>query len=288
MAGFQVPISPDDINRLAESIESVQITWLTGISAGAVFVLGLVAASLARRYIRLLGQRTELASPETFRLVGRIAWIAIMFYATSAALGVLGFDVLPLLSVLGIVTIVVAIGLRPLFENIAAGLTLQTRRPIHVGDQVNLFDFEGTVLDMNARTVDIETVAGESVRIPNRNVLDSPIVIYTHKPVRRSTLDVGLDYASDLTNAAEVIRDVVGQTHGVVADPPVHVFLYEFGDSTINASVWFWHKSDFQSAWQVRHEVVINVKRALDEAGITIAFPQRVLWQGDGPAKTVL
>ena len=281
---FQTVDLGPDVDRIADSLDSIQITWVSGLAAGAVFIAGLVAARLARRSIRALGERTHLANPQVFRMAGRIAFYAIVLYTVGAALGFLGFQVLPLISMLGLATIVVLLGLRPLFENFAAGITLQTRRPFDVGDQVLLLENEGTVRDVNTRTVLVETTDGELVHLPNRLVLESAITNFTAVESRRSILDVGLDYDTDLTRAADVILAGVRITPGVKPEPDVNVFVHTFGDSTINVAIWFWHAPEIPTAWAVRHEVAVNVKRALDAAGITIAFPQRVLrWGEQGP-----
>ena len=57
--------------------------------------------------------------------------------------------------------------------------------------------------------------------------------------------------------------------------------MEEFGDSSINLAVRWWHPADIASRWRVRSGVAISVKSALDQAGMTIPFPQRVLWSGE-------
>ncbi len=126
---FQTIDVGTDVGEIANSLESVQITWLTSLTALAVFIAGIIAARLARRSIKALGERTDLASPQVFVVSSRVAFYAIVLYAFGAALGVLGFEVVPFVSMLGLATIVLVLGLRPLFENFAAGVTLQTRRP---------------------------------------------------------------------------------------------------------------------------------------------------------------
>jgi small-conductance mechanosensitive channel len=281
---FQTIEIGEDVTRIADSLGSVQITWLTGVSALAVFIAGFIAARLARRSIRLAGLRTDIATPQTVKVASRIVWLAIMFYSLSASLGILGFEVLPMVSVLGIVTIVAAFGLRPLTENFSAGLTLQSLRPFNVEDQVSILGNVGTVKDVTARTVVVETVEGEVVHVPNRAVLDNPITNYTVRGMRRSSIDVGLDYATDLHRAEQVMQRAASETPGVLAHPAPSVFVHEFGDSTINAVVWFWHEPEIEVGWAVRHRVALSVKTALDRAGITIAFPQNVLWWGEPPS----
>jgi small conductance mechanosensitive channel len=267
-----------DVDRIADNLESVQITWITGLTALAVVIAGLVVARLARNAIMKLGEQTDIASPEAFKLASRIVLYSIVMFAVGAALGVLGFDVVPLISALGVIAVIIAVGLQPFIQNFTAGVTLQTRRPFQAGDQVVLLDVEGTVLEISARSVIVETVGGEIVHLPNRSVLDNRIVNLSAPAVRRSTIEVGLDYATDLARAEATIRSAVQNTAGVAGEPAAQVFVHEFAESTINASVWFWHAPQIREAWAVRHRVALNVKQALDAAGITIAFPQRVLW----------
>ena len=65
-----------------------------------------------------------------------------------------------------------------------------------------------------------------------------------------------------------------------VRDPnrEVELFFNEFGDSSINFSVRFWidffKQTDFLNA---QSEAIIALKKAFDEAGITIPFPIRTL-----------
>ncbi len=273
----------EDLDRIADSLERVQVTWATGLTAVAIFIIGIIVARIARRSIMELGSRSDVATLDAWRFAGRSASYLIVLLSVGAALGVLGFDVVPLLSALGVVAIVLAIGLQPLMENFAAGVTLQARRPFETGDQIKVLDVEGTVLDITSRTVLIESVGGEYVHVPNRKVLDTPMTVFTAKDARRSTLDVGLDYATDLAVAAELIRDTTRNTEGVVPEPSVTVYIHEFDASTINASIWFWHEPTLQNGWEIRHRVAVHVKEALDEAGITIAFPQQVLWWGEPP-----
>ena len=52
-------------------------------------------------------------------------------------------------------------------------------------------------------------------------------------------------------------------------------YVDEFAESTINLRCWIWvHPTE---RWTVKDTAMRNTKRALDAAGITIAFPQRVL-----------
>lgn len=79
-----------------------------------------------------------------------------------------------------------------------------------------------------------------------------------------------------------IILSACAGADGVEAVPPPEAWVEEFGDSSINLVVRYWHASDIASRWRIRNVVAISVKRAFDDAGVTIPFPQRTLWFGPG------
>ena len=71
---------------------------------------------------------------------------------------------------------------------------------------------------------------------------------------------------------------------GVHGRPTPEVSVTEFGESTVNVDVLYWHAPDQATTRRIRSAVAIAIKRALDGAGIDIPFPQRVLRFADGTA----
>src|SRR5439155_24298877 len=109
------------------------------------------------------------------------------------------------------------------------------------------------------------------------DVLDNPIINLTVRGRRRTTLPVGLAFDTDLAKARELLLDVVGTVDGVHAHPPPEAWVEEFGDSSINVAVRFWHAPDGPTMWRVRSDGAVAVKQALGDAGIDMPFPQRVV-----------
>lgn len=71
-----------------------------------------------------------------------------------------------------------------------------------------------------------------------------------------------------------------GTVEEVREQPPPEAWVFEFGESSISIALRYWHPADIASVWRVRSAVA--ARRALDEAGMTIPFPQRTLWFGPG------
>ncbi|HEX2850116.1 MAG TPA: mechanosensitive ion channel family protein [Acidimicrobiales bacterium] len=189
----------------------------------------------------------------------------------------------PLLGAIGIGGIAVALAAQSILSNFIASVLLQTRRPFRRGDQIATNDHEGRVEDVNLRAVVLRSFDGEQVVLPAAAVVASPIVNYTRLGRRRTTLTVGVGYATDLRSAQKVIVDAVRRVDDVHPSPPPEALVQELGESSIDLAVRFWHAPEVATMWRVRSEVAIEVKAALDDAGIEIPFPQRVLWPASPP-----
>jgi small-conductance mechanosensitive channel len=177
--------------------------------------------------------------------------------------------------------LVVALALQSFVENLVSGIVLQSRRPFKVGDTVRLGDFLGNVVDVDSRTVVLQGLDGSWIRIPNSNVANEAIVNLTRSPSRRSSALVGVAYESDLYEATSVLNEALSRVSRVLNDPPPSVVLNEFGNSSITFTLYYWHASDVPSELAARHDVILAVHHALASAGITIAFPQVVVWSGE-------
>ena len=248
--------------------------WLV---AGGVLVAGIAAGrvlqALLSRRIDGGGDSDEDATGLVSRFAGYVVVVAGFVYALS----ILDVRLAPLLGALGIGGLAIAFAAQSIIANFIASILLQLRRPFRRGDQIATNDVEGTVEDVNFRTVVLRTFDGERVFVPCSEVLDNPIVNYTAKGRRRTTVDIGVAYDADLDKARAVLLDATARVDGVLDRPRPEVWVEAFADSAVTLAVRYWHAPDAATLWRVRNEVAIACKRALDDAGISIPFPQRVI-----------
>lgn len=228
---YQVPIQiPETIQ--VETTDVITIGEIVG--AVTVFVLGYLIAQLARRGVRKAVQRIPDTTEFAVKTSGQIAfWIGLTL-GTVLALTVLGVNLGPLIATLVVVFLVLAFALRGYVENLAAGLVLQARRPFRPGHLVSLNEYHGTVREINNRTVVVDSWDGRRLFIPSKAVLDSVIINHTIRGQRRTTLDVGVAYDSDLGEAQRVLLEATTSYEGVYSNPPPDAVVTKFGDSSIN------------------------------------------------------
>jgi small conductance mechanosensitive channel len=246
------------------------------IRAGIIVLVALVAARILQALIERGATRADIDRP-LVPLLARSVRNAVIFGGLLTAVAALDVQLGPLLGALGIGGLAVAFAAKTILENLFASILLRTRRPIRRGDQISTLDCDGTVEDINLRVVVLRTYDGERLFLPCLEVLGHPIVNHTVNGVRRTTLRVGVAYDTDLDRAAGVLEAAVRQADGVLDDPPVEVRVEQFGESSIDFALRYWHAPDNASLWRVRSDVARSVKRRLDEAGITIPFPQRTV-----------
>lgn len=272
--GLVLALAEDADEELEQALQGLDTgDWVT---AAAILVGSILVARLVQRLVRRLVQRGEGGS-QAARLVGRVFAALVMAVGFVYALQTLGVRLAPLLGALGIGGLALAFAAQSILENLFASVLLQSRRPFRLGDQIETNEIEGTVEDVNFRTVVLRTYAGERVLIPCSQVLNTPITNFTAKGTRRTTLDVGVAYGTDLESAQQVLLRAASSVAGVQSQPAPEAWVEEFAESSINFAVRWWHTPDIATMWRVRSGVAMAVKTAFDEAGIQIPFPQRTL-----------
>ena len=263
------------------SLENVLADETTGwewVMAGSAIVAGIVLGLIVRKVFKT-GTRTGEEDDATL-VVARAAQWFLLLCGIAAALGILDVRVTILVGALGIGGIAIVLALQPTLENLFAGLVLHTQRPFRVGEEIASDEIEGRVIDITARSVVVQSFEGERVFVPNTVVLDREVRNRVRHGRRRTTIDVGVAYSTDLRRAADVLLAAAYSVEGVLDTPPPRVFAKAFGDNAIEFELDIWHRPNELIKRQVRSQVVTAVHEMLAAADITIPFPQRTLWWG--------
>lgn len=248
----------------------ILITWLV-----ARLVRGVVA--------RLLKRVSH--SEQVNWLLAQAVYVAVFAAGTFIALGILGLDktVASLMAGAGIVTLALGFAFQDIAANLMAGIYLSVRRPFRRGQLIKTQDYFGTVNQVNLRWTEVYTQQGQLVLIPNKQVFENPIMNYSSLGRRRIDLNVGVSYGDDLAKAREVAVRAVEEIPQRLPDRPIELYYEEIGESSINFVVRFWIPFSKQGDYlEARSEAIERIKKAFDEAGITIPFPVRTLDLGVG------
>ena len=232
---------------------------------------------LLRRMLRKTLELSQLPSTVA-DLASRAFYYALVAVAGVVALGVAGFDVTGFAFAGTLIGAALGFASQTVASNFFSGLFLYFDKPLKPGDMVEVQDIGvmGVVEDITLFSTRIATLDGLRVRVPNETIFRSVIKNLESPRARRVEYLVGISYDSDIDAAREAILRVLDEHPWVLAEPEPVVYVEELGDSAVVLRVMFWVPS---RKWlEVRWELLEKIKKALDEAGVEIPFPQRVVW----------
>ena len=247
-----------------------------------VFLIFLALAYGVRKAVKTLALKSHIDMMLS-SLLARISYFMTVVFGLFVAIVVIFPGVSPgdLFAGLGIGSVALGFAFKDVLQNLFAGFLILLYRPFHIGDQIKINDFEGTVEEINVRATKIKTYDGERVVIPNNDLYMDAVLVRTAFSSRRTKIIVGIGYDEDHEQARRIMMGVLKDTEGVLADPAPDVNVYELADSSVNMRLLFWTDPVQSSVRKTSDRVVSGVKTALDKAGIEIPFPQRVLTMND-------
>ncbi|MAL10100.1 MAG: mechanosensitive ion channel protein MscS [Maricaulis sp.] len=243
-----------------------------------VLIMTWIAAMIARRAVRAAVSKAKMrrALIDLFQtLVGIFVWILGIFIA--AAIVFPSVTPAQLIGALGIGGIAVGLAFKDIFENFMAGIMIMIRKPMSIGDVIEVDGVQGRVEEITIRDTYLRQLSGELVLLPNSLLFTNAVDIKTDRPKRRYDLVVGVAYDEDAAAARDVIQKAVEGLDDIDTDKGVEVYAREFGASSIDYTVRWWAGSAPKEMHKTRSSVVIAIKKALDDAGIEIPYPYRTL-----------
>lgn len=277
--------------QLDEIVDVESVTAVDVGSAIAIIIIAVVVATVVRRIMQKYLKRLNQLSDPVGIAFSRGVFLLIIVLGVLLALPRLGFQIEPAMILVLMAAALFFFAARPLMEDFSASLILQTRTPFVVGDTIRHVGFLGVVEDIDGRSTVIATPSGETVRIRNTTILAEPIINLTASKFRRSEIEVGVAYGTDLDRAAEILLGAVVDLPSIVKDPEPQVLVTEFDDSAITMEIRVWHPSTILDGFVAQDEVIRSVDRVCRREGIVIAFPQRDVWmrtQATSPNPTQL
>ncbi|MDK2862714.1 MAG: hypothetical protein PWQ46_424 [Methanomicrobiaceae archaeon] len=239
-----------------------------------ILVIGVLIARIVSINVRrALSERLPVNERE---LLTKLVYYGIVILALLAALPQLSVDLSGLLVAGGIAGIVIGFASQSVISNLISGLFLMFERPIRIGDNINVSDVTGSVEDIRVLSTVIKTFDGIYIRIPNEKVFTSNITNYVHNVARRFEYLISIRYQDDADLAIRIAKEVIEIHPFALRNPSPSVFVDNLGDNGVNLKVYIWAPA--RNWWEVRTDLLWKIKKALEENGIEIPFPQRTVW----------
>ena len=242
----------------------------------ALWVSSVLEARLLRGSIDNLGIRKMAANAPRAILL----FVGLMFALSAAgidltALGVLG----------GALGVGIGFGLQKLAANYVSGFVILAERAMRIGDLVRVDGFEGRITDITTRYTVIRALNGRESIVPNEMMITQRVENCSlADPKVAVTTQVQVAYGTDLDALFPRLAEAVAGVKRVIADNPPGVQLTSFAADGMDLTIAFWIADPENGTGGVRSDVNLAVLRTLDEMGVEIPFPQRVMRQLPAPA----
>lgn len=278
--------APKDLGEVANSIQDTLLgIWSDFVEhlpylAGGLIILFLswiLTAAVNRTGKRLMRHSRVRQSIKDLVIRLIIIGVWVLGLLLSAMVIFPGLTPAKALGGLGLVSIAVGLAFKDIFENFFAGILILLRFPFEVGDYIECEGILGDVEEVSIRMTKIRKTTGELVVVPNSFLFKNPVNVLTNRGHRRVTVITGIAYGEDVAESVAVIESAVKDCDTVMKDRPIQVFPQAFGNSGIDIEVAWWTEPRPVDVRRSRGEVVTEIKRALDAAGIEIPFPYRTL-----------
>lgn len=270
------------LTKLVEKLQNIFEDLILLLPNIALSILVAITGFLTVRFIqkrlkKLLFRYLENHSMSIImsKVIAFVLSIGLLF----VILGILQLDKLltSLLATAGVLGLAIGLALQEPLTNAFSGIMLSVKQRLRIGDIVETNGYFGTVTEINLRSTIVHTFAGQVVTIPNKSVIQNPIVNYSYLGKRRVDLDCGISYAENLGQVEKVVRHAMKEVEHLESEP-VDFFLTEFGDSSINFQVRFWIDEVKQKTFfAAKSEALQAIKQSFDKENILIPFPIRTL-----------
>jgi len=184
----------------------------------------------------------------------------------------------------------IAVSLKDAFANLWGGIAIQLDNTARVGDWVRIDNVSGQVIDIRLRYLAIATNSGETVIVPNGEVVKNRLTVLARRGDQRIPWRREIDFHVSYSVAPSRVIGVVGtalaraEIANVAVNPALIVTLREFGDSGIGYVILYW-LTDLKLDLVTDSQIRLHLHAALARDSIEIPFPHRVLLDGGALAQ---
>ncbi|MDR2951341.1 MAG: mechanosensitive ion channel family protein [Prevotella sp.] len=269
-------IAPDGLVRAVDNAYKILVvlnmTW---------FIVRLVNSLLEVYWVNRAdnSQRTQKHASRMMPVIKRTALVIIWLIGIVMALSNVGVNISALLGTLGIGGIAFALAAQDTIKNIFGAFTIFADRPFSIGDVIRIDNFEGTIIDVGARSTKMRNYDKRVITFPNYKIADASIINISAEPMRRVVTKLGLTYDTTpekMNEAMNILKDMPSKVE-FVATKDLVVNFTDFTDSALTITfIYFIEKKG--DIGKTTSDVNMEILSAFNTAGLNFAFPTQTLY----------
>jgi len=206
--------------------------------------------------------------------IAQITRYILVFLGLAISLNTIGVNVNALIAGSAGLLVGIGLGLQNVTSNFVSGLIVLIERPVKKGDEIQIGDVSGTVVEIGLRATQILTRDEVTLLIPNMELIAGRVVNQSvPSPRMRTRIRVGVAYESDIDLVRETLLEVASAHEKVLEEPAPTVRLEGFGESSLDFALLCWIP-DAPIDDEVASDIRFAIIAAFREKGIGIPYPQ--------------
>ena len=246
-----------------------------------VVIITFIIAKHLRRVVRRRAKSSSLQDTLN-TLLSTTSYVVVLAIGFFFALEILQLEkaVTSLLAGAGIIGLALAFAFQDIVSNFVSGIIIAVKGDLFdLHDLVQTGDYFGSVEAIDLRTTTLRVPSGQTVLIPNSDILSNPLTNFSHTGERRVDIECGVGYDDDLADAQSAVKDALHDLACVDDEKGIDFFYDEFGGSSMNFTARFWIDFDQSNKEYLaaKSDAIKAVKTALDEHGFDIPYPIRTI-----------
>jgi small conductance mechanosensitive channel len=265
--------------KILDWVDSIVLNLPNFLIAILVIILFVIFAKYASKLVDKIFRKSS--AQDSIRTVSvKVFRVVIISLGIFLALGILNLNsvLTTILGAAGVLGLAVGFALQGTLHNTFSGIIISFIPKLQIGDWIETNDYSGFVVDINLRSVIIQTVDYNLVVIPNSKIVDAPFKNFSRTPRGRIILECGVGYESDLPKVQEITENAIKEIFDQQPGESIQFFYTQFGDSSINYQLRFWTDVSNQAdIYKSQHQAILAIKAAYNKHNINIPFPIRTL-----------
>lgn len=255
-------------------------SFATGV---IIFLVAITISNALQAYLqRRLSDEAHLDPGIRYTLFRLAHYLIIALGILFALRAAFSLDLTSVAVLFTALSVGIGFGLQYIAGDIASGFILLFERPVRVGDFVTVTaegkgEVQGRVQSINLRTTVVVTNDSLTIVVPNSKLVNQAFINWTYSGKKaRVSVEVGVDYDSDVELVKKTLLKTVEDVKFVLTDPAPSVQFVKFGESTLDFKLLVWTNQPRRHP-KIRSDINFNINKMFKEAGLEIPFPRRDL-----------
>jgi small conductance mechanosensitive channel len=206
--------------------------------------------------------------------VATLISVVLKVFLFLSAADIIGIATTSFVAILATAGLAVGLALQGSLSNLAGGILILIFKPFKTGDLIRTQEYLGVIKQIQILNTILVTNQNYQIVIPNSLITTGVIENLTGAGVIRVDLVYGVDYSTDLDLVYRTLQKVISICpYAVIDETHKHeIQLRTLNNSSVDFATCIWCEA--KHYFDIKYYMNDQVKRAFDEAGISIPFPQ--------------